>query len=95
MPLALVNPPLSTCPAFGSFVIRAVNNAPVVTVAANQTVTLPVNSATISGTTSDDGLPAGHAVTTAWTQVSGPAAATITNASALSTTVTCPPAIRP
>jgi hypothetical protein len=90
MPLALVNPPLSTCPAFGSFVIRAVNNAPVVTVAANQTVTLPVNSATISGTTSDDGLPAGHAVTTAWTQVSGPAAATITNASALSTTVTCP-----
>lgn len=63
------------------------NLAPVVAVTADRSIVLPA-SATVDGTVTDDGLPdPPRAVTTAWTQVSGPAAATFGSAAALRTTV--------
>ena len=84
--------PQHTAPEFGLFIVRPVNNPPVVTMGAAPTVTLPANTATLSATVTDDALPAGQLVTVAWTQVSGPATATIANASALSTLATFPAA---
>ncbi|MFN7916655.1 MAG: PKD domain-containing protein [Vicinamibacterales bacterium] len=43
----------------------AANRAPTVTAGANQTVTLPA-AANLAGTVTDDGLPAGAAVTSQW-----------------------------
>ena len=41
---------------------------------ADQTITLPVSSTSVTGTATDDGLPNPPATLTyAWTQVSGPA----------------------
>jgi len=62
------------------------NQAPTVNVGLDQTITLP-NSATLDATVTDDGLPS-SALTTTWSQMSGPAdAATFTDASAVDTTV--------
>jgi K319-like protein/carbohydrate binding protein with CBM4/9 domain len=61
------------------------NLTPVVDAGANVAVTLPAN-ATLSGDAVDDGLPSGSLSTT-WSQVSGPAGATIGDPSSLSTTV--------
>jgi hypothetical protein len=52
-----------------------VNQVPVVNAGPNQTITLP-GSASLNGTATDDGLPAGSALTTTWTVVSGPGAVT-------------------
>ena len=63
-----------------------VNQAPVVNAGADQLVTLP-STAALSGSASDDGLPAPPAtLTTTWSQLSGPGTVTFQNASALSTT---------
>ncbi|HET8891811.1 MAG TPA: PKD domain-containing protein [Candidatus Angelobacter sp.] len=64
----------------------AANTAPVVNAGTNQTITLPTNSATLSGTATDDGLPNGT-LTTTWTQVSGPVQAAIANPNQLTTVV--------
>jgi RHS repeat-associated protein/uncharacterized repeat protein (TIGR01451 family) len=64
----------------------AANTAPVVNAGTNQTITLPTNSATLSGTATDDGLPNGT-LTTTWTQVSGPVQAAIANPNQLATVV--------
>ncbi|HEX7077594.1 MAG TPA: LamG-like jellyroll fold domain-containing protein [Candidatus Eisenbacteria bacterium] len=64
-----------------------VNAAPTVSAGADQTITLPQTSASLQGTASDDGLPSGT-LTTSWSVVSGPGAATFADASAPSTTVT-------
>ncbi|MFN7916658.1 MAG: Ig-like domain-containing protein [Vicinamibacterales bacterium] len=64
-----------------------VNQVPVVTTGANQTITLP-NAASLTGTVTDDGLPAGASVTTQWTQQSGPGTTTFANAASPSTTAT-------
>lgn len=61
------------------------NQAPVVNAGPDQTVTLP-NSATLQGTVSDDGLPAGSTVTSTWSEVSGPGTATFTDPSSPGTT---------
>ncbi len=62
------------------------NQAPTVSAGVDQTVTLP-NTATLSGTASDDGLPNPPAtITTTWSQVSGPGTTTFANPSARSTT---------
>ncbi len=61
----------------------ASNEAPSVNAGPNQTVTLP-DAATLSGSSSDDGLPSG-ALTTNWSQVSGPGTVTFANASATNT----------
>jgi RHS repeat-associated protein len=64
----------------------AANTAPVVNAGTNQTITLPVNSATLNGTATDDGLPNGT-LTTTWTQISGPAQAAIANPNQMATVV--------
>ena len=64
-----------------------VNLAPVVEAGANQAITLPANVTSLSGTATDDGLPAGS-LTTAWSKVSGPGTVTFANAAALATDAT-------
>ncbi len=61
------------------------NNAPSASAGIDQTITLPVNSVTLSGTGTDsDGTITGYN----WTKISGPATFTITNANNSQTTVT-------
>ncbi|RYY53916.1 MAG: T9SS type A sorting domain-containing protein [Chitinophagaceae bacterium] len=63
----------------------AVNIPPVADAGADQSITLPVNTVTLSGTGSDqDGTISSYA----WTKVSGPAAFTIISPSAAQTTIT-------
>jgi hypothetical protein len=50
------------------------NQAPVVSAGPNQTITLPTNTVTLLGTSTDDGLPNGT-LAISWTQVSGPGTA--------------------
>ena len=52
-----------------------VNRPPAVDAGADATVTLP-DAAALSGTASDDGLPAGSSLALQWTRVSGPGAVT-------------------
>jgi PKD repeat protein len=68
----------------------AANFAPVVDSGQDQSVVLP-NPAMLGGTVSDDGQPnpPGN-VTTTWSQVSGPATATLADTRALTTTATFP-----
>jgi uncharacterized protein YjiK len=61
------------------------NTAPVVSAGMDQTVTLPSN-ANLDGTASDDGLPTPPALTTTWSQVTGPGTVSFGNASAVDTT---------
>jgi PKD repeat protein len=63
------------------------NMAPVVTAGGSQTITLPA-PASLSGSVSDDGLPAGAAVTSTWTKTSGPGAVAFANAASPATTAT-------
>ena len=62
-----------------------VNKPPTVSAGSNQTITLPA-SASLSGTASDDGLPAGSTLTVTWSKVSGPGTVTFANANAKATT---------
>ncbi len=61
------------------------NHPPVVNAGPNQTITLPA-MASLTGTASDDGLPAGGTLTTIWSKVSGPGTVTFGNAAATATT---------
>ncbi|MEO8428044.1 MAG: LamG-like jellyroll fold domain-containing protein, partial [Verrucomicrobiota bacterium] len=64
-----------------------VNQPPVVNAGPDQTLTLP-NSATLSGSATDDGLPnPPNTLTFHWSQVSGPGTASFANANAAGTTV--------
>ena len=67
--------------------VEAANLAPVVNAGPDQTVTLP-NSATLSGSVTDDGKPVGATVTSTWSKVSGPGTVTFANAAAPSTSAT-------
>ena len=60
------------------------NHPPTVAAGAAQTIRLPA-AATLSGTATDDGLPAGSHLSVTWSQVSGPGAATFSAANATST----------
>ncbi|MEZ4714087.1 MAG: hypothetical protein R3A44_43285 [Caldilineaceae bacterium] len=62
-----------------------VNQPPTANAGADQTITLPA-SASLSGSASDDGLPAPANLVTTWSVVSGPGAVTFGNINALSTT---------
>ena len=62
------------------------NLAPTVEAGANQTVTLPANITSLSGTVTDDGPPS--SVTTTWSKVSGAGTVTFANAASLATTAT-------
>ncbi|MFZ2404638.1 MAG: putative Ig domain-containing protein, partial [Methylobacter sp.] len=61
------------------------NQAPVVNAGLDQSISLP-NNATLSGTVTDDGLPANSSVTSTWSKSSGPGAVSFANAQALNTT---------
>jgi len=61
------------------------NQAPTVSAGSNQNITLP-GTATLSGTASDDGLPAGSTLTTSWSMVSGPGTVTFSNPNSLNVT---------
>jgi hypothetical protein len=66
--------------------VNPANTAPVVSAGSDQAITLP-DSATLDGTVSDDGLPASPgAVTTTWSQVSGPGTVTFGDANVVNTT---------
>ena len=65
--------------------VLPVNNPPTVKAGTDQTVMLP-NSASLSGTASDDGQPAGAALITTWSKVSGPGTVEFQDASAAVTT---------
>jgi hypothetical protein len=73
---------VGTCPA-------PTNTAPTVNAGPDQSITLPQNSVTLSGTASDDGfpIPPGQ-LTFTWSKVSGPGTVTFSSPSALSTTAT-------
>ena len=76
----------------GSVGSAAANKAPVVNAGPDQTTTLSA-STNLLGSVSDDGLPAGNALTKFWSKVSGPTGAvTFGNASSLTTTATFPSA---
>jgi RHS repeat-associated protein len=64
------------------------NMAPVVNAGADQTITLPARTATLSGTVSDDGKPAGAVVTSRWELASGPGSIVFGNPLSLATTAT-------
>jgi YD repeat-containing protein len=65
------------------------NMAPIVNAGANQTITLP-NTASLSGTESDDGFPAGATLTTFWSQLSGPGVVTFNDPNSLATNAVFP-----
>jgi hypothetical protein len=86
-------PAKHTPEAFGAFVITftsgpPTHQAPVVSAGAAQTIHLPVNSVSLAGTVSDDGIAPAGAITTTWSQVSGPGSVTFASVNALSTTAT-------
>ncbi|MEJ2559487.1 MAG: Ig-like domain-containing protein, partial [Anaerolineae bacterium] len=70
----------------GSGLCHQVNQVPSVNAGPDQTIFFP-NSANLNGIVTDDGLPdPPGAVTTTWSQVSGPSMATFADASAVATT---------
>ena len=74
-----------TTPGELQVIVIPQNFAPTVNAGGDQTVSLPA-SASLNGTVSDDGLPAGSTLTTLWTKVSGPGDVTFANASVTVTT---------
>lgn len=64
-----------------------VNQPPVVSAGANQTITLP-GSAALNGSAMDDGLPQGSSVTASWSKLSGPGNVNFANANNAVTTAT-------
>ncbi|HEV2904090.1 MAG TPA: discoidin domain-containing protein, partial [Pyrinomonadaceae bacterium] len=55
------------------------NHAPIANAGLDQTITLP-STASLNGSVSDDGLPAGSTLTSVWSKVSGPGTVTFANA---------------
>jgi hypothetical protein len=62
--------------------------APVVDAGTDATVQLPEDTVALDGTVTDDGLPAGATVSTAWSVQSGPDGATFADPNAVDTTMT-------
>jgi PKD repeat protein len=67
--------------------LESTNQVPTVNAGPDQMITFPA-SASLTGTTVDDGLPHTTALTRTWSKVSGPGTVTFGSASALSTTAT-------
>jgi RHS repeat-associated protein len=65
--------------------ITPANQAPVVIGGADQTITMP-DTATVSGTVSDDGFPTGSSLSVHWRPDQGPGIVTFANPNAASTT---------
>jgi RHS repeat-associated protein len=64
------------------------NAAPSVNAGSDVTLTDPVQSTTLNGAVTDDGIPSGATISRTWSQVSGPAAAMFADESSASTSVT-------
>jgi hypothetical protein len=64
-----------------------VNLAPVVAAGPAQAITLPVDTAILRGSATDDGQPAGHPLTALWAQIAGPAGVHMANPQAMQTAV--------
>jgi RHS repeat-associated protein len=64
----------------------AINQAPIVSAGPDQTLTLPTSSTTLTGTATDDGLPAGSTLSTQWVQVYGPGTVVFSSATSPVTT---------
>jgi PKD repeat protein len=64
------------------------NTAPTANAGPDQTISLPTNSVSLSGTGSDDGLPVGSTLTYVWSKVSGPGTVTFANANTHATSAT-------
>ncbi|HZD94334.1 MAG TPA: CARDB domain-containing protein, partial [Candidatus Sulfotelmatobacter sp.] len=64
------------------------NKAPLVSAGPDQTIELPTNSVTLSGSASDDGLPAGSSLSYSWTKVAGPGTVAFSTPSAPGTSAT-------
>lgn len=68
-----------------TIIVNAANAAPVANAGSDNTITLPTNSVTLTGSGTDsDGTVASYA----WSKLSGPAGSTITSPASASTTVT-------
>jgi RHS repeat-associated protein len=65
-----------------------VNQKPTVNAGADQVITLPTTSLSLTGTATDDGLPQGATLSYSWSRVSGPDNVTFSNPTALTTTAT-------
>ena len=65
--------------------VNPASQPPVVNAGTSQSITLPTSSVTLNGSATD---ASGTITTYAWTELSGPGTATITNASSASTTIT-------
>ncbi|HEX6257182.1 MAG TPA: hypothetical protein VFZ70_15345, partial [Euzebyales bacterium] len=78
-------------PNIGGGTVPEPNDAPTVSAGPDQSITLPTDSVNLDGTVSDDGMPdPPGALTTSWSEVSGPGTVTFGNASAVDTTATFP-----
>jgi parallel beta-helix repeat protein len=77
----------ATAGAYYAGVGFVTNQAPVVSAGSNQSITLPA-LASLNGSATDDGLPAGSALSRAWSTVSGPGAVTYGSVNAQTTTAT-------
>jgi RHS repeat-associated protein len=69
-------------------IVNPANTAPTVYAGPNQTVSLPNATITLNGMIANVGVPTNATVTTAWSEVSGPAAVTFSSPTSLSTQAT-------
>ena len=65
-----------------------INRPPLVDAGPDQTITLPSDTASLSATATDDGLPANSALTASWRVVSGPGPVTFADPGSLTTSAT-------
>ncbi|HYV11049.1 MAG TPA: PKD domain-containing protein, partial [Pyrinomonadaceae bacterium] len=65
-----------------------VNRPPLVDAGPDQTITLPTDTASLSATATDDGLPANSSLTAQWRKVSGPGPVTFADPTSLTTSAT-------
>jgi len=77
-----------TVTAGATVVVNPAPVAPTVYAGPNQTITLPTNTLTLNGTISNPGVPTNATVTTAWSEVSGPAAVSFSSPASQSTQAT-------
>ncbi|MFI5153911.1 MAG: PKD domain-containing protein, partial [Chitinophagales bacterium] len=76
----------ATGSAYDTITVLAANKPPVAVAGPKQTITLPVNSLTLNGSSSFD--PDGTITSYSWTQISGPGGPAISNPASATTTVT-------
>ncbi|MEK7949975.1 CBM96 family carbohydrate-binding protein [Luteolibacter soli] len=93
--VSLGSPPNSTTQDWIALVDKSTggspsNQAPIVNAGPDQSGTLTSTSATLtlSGSATDDGLPAGSSLTTSWTRVSGPTGVSFATSTSQSTNAT-------